>query len=61
VTFDRNTMPRHLADHLRVGHHSPGVIILLQGYGLPDLVSALELAAHAGLPDDYRDQIKYLP
>ena len=61
LTFDRNTMPRHLADHLQAGHHSPGVVILLEGYGLPDLINALELTAYAGFPDDYRDQIRYLP
>src|SRR3954454_17155962 len=43
VSKDKNTMPGHLADHLKAGHHSPGVFLIRLGSIIPDLVDALVL------------------
>lgn len=61
VSRDRGTMPGHLADHLRAGHHSPGVILLLDTLSYGGIVAELALAAHAGFAADFADQIKYIP
>ncbi len=56
VTRDFSTMPGHLADYLNAGRHSPGVLILSPGASITSLVSYLEIAAHAGYPDDFSDR-----
>jgi len=61
VTLDRNTMPKHLAAHLRQGHHSPGVFILQPGYTVAELVAALVLAAYIYDPMEVQDQVIFLP
>ena len=61
VTLDENTMPRHLADHLASGHHSPGIFMIRKRSLIPKLVFTLVLAAYAGDPDHYRDRIEYIP
>ena len=54
-------MPRHFAAHLQAGRHSPGVLLLLPGARLADIVAMLELIAHAGDPAVYCDQIHFIP
>jgi hypothetical protein len=61
LTEDVHTMPRHLAHHLQTGHHSPGVFTVSAGCSIRQLVSHLELVAHAGDPADYKDAITYIP
>jgi hypothetical protein len=61
ITLDVHTMPAHLANHLATGHHSPGVFLVRQGASLAQIVSYLELAAHAGDPADYIDRVTYIP
>jgi hypothetical protein len=61
VTMDWKTMPGHLLDLLKLGQHSPGILILRQGFTLADLVAALVLHAHAGDPLDYQDQVRFIP
>jgi hypothetical protein len=61
VTRDWRTMPRHLAAHLLAGHHSPGVCLLQKSRALPQLVFSLALAAHASDPQEWRDQVRFLP
>jgi hypothetical protein len=52
---------KYLATHLQVGNHSPGVFVISTGYSIGQLISQLELIAHAGEPADYEDTITYLP
>jgi hypothetical protein len=61
LTLDKSTMPSHLSAHLAAGERSPGVLILDIYAPIQDLVDHLELVAHAGDPDDYRDMIQYAP
>ena len=61
VTEDKRTMPRHLAEHLASGHHSPGVFVVRAGFSWGDVLDALVLVAHTGDPADYLDVVTFLP
>jgi hypothetical protein len=61
ITYDRGTMPTHLDDHLKAGRHSPGVLIIRQGFPLKQIVSHLALVAHAEDPDNLRDMYDFIP
>jgi hypothetical protein len=61
LTEDVHTMPAHLARHLASGHHSPGVFVVSTGCSIKEIVSNLELVAHAGESSDYEDTIVYVP
>jgi len=61
VTNNRATMPQHLAAHLADGRHIPGILIINLLLGRVTTAEELWLAAHYSLPDEYRDQIRYLP
>ena len=61
VTSNRATMPVHLVEHLQEGRHIPGIFIVAQNIHLNSLVEELRLIWGASLPDEYRDQIVYLP
>ena len=61
VTLDRHTLPGHLADHLRAGHQSPGVLLVRRHASLSQIVSYLALIAHVGDPSDFLDRLEYIP
>ncbi len=61
LTEDVHTMPSHLAQHMRSGHHSPGVFVMRIGCSIKEIVGHLELVAHAGESGDYKDTIVYVP
>jgi hypothetical protein len=61
ITFDEQSLPGHLADHLRAGRHSPGVFTIRPAVHLPDLVEFLVLAAIASEPHEWQDRIAYVP
>jgi hypothetical protein len=61
VTDNRSSMPAHLQQHLASGGHVPGIFI--SPAQVPDaaLLDNLVLVANASLPDEFLDQIRYLP
>jgi hypothetical protein len=61
VTFDPDTMPAHLANHLSAGHHSPGVFMLRPHSSLPQVVSFLVDAAYASELSEWQDRITFIP
>lgn len=61
VSEDRKSLPRHLADHLAAGHHSPGIFTIRRTATIFKLVSFLELAAYASEAHEWRDRIEYIP
>ncbi len=61
VSEDKNTLPGHLNDHLRASRHSPGVVLIRPGTSMGEIIGELVLAADAGRPEDFRDQVVYLP
>ena len=61
VTNNRASMSVHLAAHLTVGHHIPGILTTLSPLRIRPLVNVLLLVWSVSLPDEYRDKITYLP
>jgi hypothetical protein len=61
VTEDRHTMPAHLEEHLEAGRQCHGILILRQDSPRQTLVECLELIAHAGLPDEFRNAVHFIP
>jgi hypothetical protein len=61
VSRNRRTMPRHLQAHLAAGGHVPGIFLLRRRYSLGQVIEDLFLIWSAAGPDEFRDQIEYLP
>lgn len=61
VTNNRKSMPRHLADHLALGRHIPGILVINPALAIGDLLDELLLIAGAADEHEYHDLILYLP
>lgn len=61
VSHDYHTMPSHFAEFLASGHHSPGVLLLHQQLPIAQAIEALLLVWDASEPEEWRDQLTYLP
>jgi hypothetical protein len=60
VSYDKNTLAGHLADHLQTGHHSPGIFTIRRRITLAQVVSFLVLAAYASDPHEWQDRIEFI-
>jgi len=61
VTNNRATMPVHLQAHLVQGHHVPGIVQLPKRFDIGAILADLVLILGASHPDEFQDQIIYLP
>jgi Domain of unknown function (DUF5615) len=61
LTEDAATFPTELAAHLRWGRTSPGVFLIRPGATVVAVLHWLELVAADDQPDQWRDQITYIP
>ena len=62
VTNNRSTIPVHLRAHLDEGRHVAGIVMLPKRMGgIGAILDDLLLIWGAGLPDEFQDQIVYLP
>ncbi len=61
VTNNRGSMPGHLRDHLEAGRHFPGMFTLNPKMAVGETIEELVLVWGASNPDEYADQINYLP
>ena len=61
VSFDKATMPGHLATHLQAGHHSPGVYLVRKNTTIPHVVDYLVISAYTTDPALLRDHYEYIP
>lgn len=61
VSRNRRTMPLHLKEHLAQGTHIPGMLLLKKRMSMGELIKELLLIWHASEPEEYQDQIRYLP
>lgn len=61
VSRNRRTMPRHLREHLEAGGHVPGIFLLRRGYSLGPIIGDLILIWEACRPEEYHNQVEYLP
>jgi hypothetical protein len=61
VTNNRASMPVHLRDHLEAGRHIPGIFILRRNMTMAKIIDELVLIWDVAKPDEYVDQLRYLP
>jgi hypothetical protein len=61
VTNNRDSMPNHWRDHLVAGRHVPGMFTLNANMSIGDTIKELALIWGASNPDEYADQMNYLP
>ena len=61
VTWDRRTMPGHIADHYNAGGGLPGVLLIRHGATLGEIVESLYLIWSAAEGEEYQDIIQYIP
>lgn len=61
VTNNRKSMPRHLADHLEMGRHMPGILVVNLAMTMGQMIDDLVLIAGASADAEYHDLIIYLP
>ena len=62
VTFDKRSMPRHIADHFRRGRHTSGVFIFPNDRLSPGpIADELLLVWATSTAEEWIDQSPYLP
>ncbi len=61
VTRNRKSMPPHLDAHLAAGHHLPGIFTIRDQSALKQVLATLLLIWEAAEPDEYQDQIIFIP
>jgi hypothetical protein len=61
VSRNRRTLSAHLQEHLEVGGHVPGIFLLRRRSSQGQIIDALILIWEIGRPDEYRNQLVYLP
>jgi hypothetical protein len=61
LTHDKKTMPGFAFDRVRNGQAMPGVIIAAQSLGIGRTVVDLVLIGACGRPEDFKDQVTFLP
>ena len=61
ITNNRESMPQHLSDHTKAGHHVPGIFTINRKVSMGLIIDQLLLIAGASDEDEYIDEIKYLP
>ena len=61
VTNNRESMPKHLKDHLEAGNHVPGIFTISRKVPMGRIIEELLLIAGASDKDEYIDRITYIP
>jgi hypothetical protein len=61
VTNNRTSMPGYLRDHLAADRHVPGILVAPFPLDIGALIGELILIWGVSQPNEYRDQIVYLP
>ena len=61
ISEDHNTLPGFLTQHLQGGRHIPGLFLIRRGWTISAVVFALILRDQASDPQDFVDQLEYIP
>ena len=61
VTWDRSTMPDHIAEHYNAGGRLPGVLLIRRGSGLGQIIEAIHLIWSLAELEEYQDTVQYIP
>lgn len=60
VSFDHNSLPDHLRDHLAAGRHSPGIFIIDPRRSAGEIAELLAVGAGASEEDEWRDPVEWI-
>ena len=61
VTNNRKSMPVHLAAHMALNRHIPGIFILNPKLSIGENLEQLILIAEGSFENEYEDRIEFLP
>lgn len=61
ISEDARSLPAHLANHLRGGRKSPGIFVIRPNSVLAAVLHWLELVVIDNKPDQWVDQLIYIP
>ena len=61
ITNNRESMPKHLSDHLSAGHHVPSIFTINLEVPMGKIIDELILIAGASDEGEYIDRIIYIP
>ena len=61
LTHDVRTMPRYVYDRVREGQPVPGVVEIHHKTSIGIAIDELEIIVGAGEPDDFKNQVKFIP
>lgn len=61
LSYDRATMPAHVHARVSRGERMPGVVIIPFDLPIQTILEALLVLTQAGRPEDFGDQVTYLP
>ena len=61
ISEDRNTLPKHLGEHLALGRHSPGVFLVRPGIRMADLIGYLSLVSQLSEPTEWDNRVTFIP
>lgn len=61
LTHDVRTMPRYVYERVRAGQPVPGVIEVHGDTPIGAAIDDLEIMIGAGTPEDFENQVKYIP
>lgn len=61
LTHDIRTMPRYVYERVRNGQPVPGVIAVHKDTPIGAVIDELEISIRAGTPEDFANQVQYIP
>ena len=61
VSWDKRTIPDHLAEHFAHDGHVPGILLIRRGASLGQIVETLFLVWVASEAEEYQDRLYYIP
>jgi hypothetical protein len=61
ITRNRKSMPQHLKNHLKAGHHVLGIFVIRPKATMREVIDDLLLIWEAAEMSEYQDQIVHIP
>lgn len=61
ISHDKKTIPQHVRELVSEGLTLPGVILVIKSVSLGKLIDDLEITILCGKPEDFRNDVFYLP
>ena len=61
VSYDKQTLPQHLHDHVSSGGHSPGIVFMSKRLSPVELAEYFLLIATSSTPNEWADTYRFIP